>query len=1269
MSMWTDEQREAIERDGDNILVSAAAGSGKTAVLVERLIRKITDPKQRIDVDQLLVATFTKAAAAEMKQRIRNALEEALKKDGQSEHLRRQLSLIHRAPITTIHSFCLEVVQEHVHELGIDPSFRVANEVEVEMIRQDVLEQVFEHYYESSPSDSPFWKLVDAYGGDRSDEALFHFILQLHTFAQSHPWPMHWLEQQAELYRAFAESHHDADQALQMWLQSLVQEVLLLLDEMASFTEEAIRLTGLPGGPTPYRDNLFADRELIVRLQQLVLGGDWDAIYMEMQVADFTRLKSCRGDQYDKPLQERVKWLRDAAKKRLTQMKENLFQRSIVEYREEIGQLAPLVDVLVEVVKQFDVQFRREKRSKALLDFSDLEHECLRVLLDPNAPPGQCQPSHHALAYRDRFAEVLLDEYQDTNRVQEMIVELISRKDPGNRFMVGDVKQSIYRFRLAEPGLFLEKYHRYAAGEDGRRIDLSRNFRSRKQVIDGVNFIFRQLMKEKVGELNYDQDAELVNGIEYPEDMPDSFSRSVELMLIDRTAQSEEMESSIDGEPSEFEHDEIELETVQLESRMIAQRIKELMGAGGQTPFHVYDTKSKTMRPLAYRDIVILIRATRDWAPVMLEELNKQGIPCYAELSEGYFSAGEVEVVLSLLKVIDNPYQDIPLVAVLRSPIVQLTAEQLAQIRLIDKQSAFYDAVLRYAAMEAGVEAGLQYKLQSFLQLLEKWRSLARQGSLSGLIWQIYRETGYYEIVGGLPGGAGRQANLRALIDRARQYEETSFRGLFRFLRFIERMRESGADLGSARAIGEQEDVVRIMSIHKSKGLEFPVVFVAGTAKLFNRQDLNRSFLLHKDLGLGPKIVDTEKRIIYPSLPHLSIRRKLKLELLAEEMRVLYVALTRAKEKLMLVGTVKNLAKQTEHWVTLLAGSEHKELPDHLVAAANSYMDWIGPAILRHPHAASLLNDFMHTNDDPDENVPNHTLITIDDPSVWNVYQTSTQADIFAEVAVSSSRPQNEQLDALKQVAPLPGYERSVYADQVAARLDWTYPYEQDARTFSKTSVSEWKRMMQMKQLNMMDDERAYSIFEEPALYRKSLLRRPKFMEKAKISAVERGTLYHVVMQHFPFDRGHTKSSVEEELDRMVFTGLLTDEQRSLIDGEVIYAFFQSELGTRLLKAENVYREAPFSFGIPAHEFDSQRSDTNATMLIQGVIDCLFEEENGFVLIDYKTDAVYPGRLEVIKERYTLQMDLYARAVEQIWKKPVHEKVLFLFDGAHIVSM
>ncbi|WP_018752772.1 helicase-exonuclease AddAB subunit AddA [Paenibacillus sanguinis] len=1315
-SYWSDDQWRAIALSGGDMLVAAAAGSGKTAVLVERIIRKLTDREQPLGVDRLLVATFTKAAAAEMRGRITEALEKELSKDPGDEYVSRQLAMLGRASITTLHSFCMEVIQRYYTLIPLDPGFRIAAENETALLRQEVLEELLEDKYGNEPADSPFWVLVDLFGGERSDEAVFALIQRLYDFARSHPWPEDWLRQSAEAFRLPDVSALEQSE----WAAGILADTALSLNGAYSLLSQAKIVALSPGGPEPYASTLEQDMQMVQSLRNAVHAGTWASLYTEFQTVQFGKLKPCKKDQTDPELQERVKAMREEAKKAVADLRVQLYGRPAEAFLQEMHAMAPLLAGLSELVIEFGERYRLQKTAKGWLDFSDLEHYCLKILRHPDSVPGELRPSDAAMEYRQQFEEVLLDEYQDTNTVQENIVRLISRTAPGNRFMVGDVKQSIYRFRLAEPGLFQAKYQAYGedfAG-DGLRIDLARNFRSRREVVDAVNLLFRQIMNKSVAEISYDARAELVYGEGFLPNTTEDYRP--ELLLIDRETVSKGEESGDFGSSDDSgegghgpdgEDEAALLEAVRLEARAIASRIRGMLGEGGET-LHIYDKQAEAMRPVAYRDMVILLRSTMTWAPAIIEELRLMGIPAYGELSQGYFQASEVETILSLLQVIDNPLQDIPLAAVLRSPLYDFSEEELAHIRLAAPGQRYFDAVL--AASEDGsayagsepeqekldklLEASgdkLGIRLKAFLEQLQAWRTMAREGELVSLIRDIYRQTGYSEWVGGLPGGSQRQSNLLALLDRARQYEVSAAApGLFRFLRYVNRLRENGGDFGAASAAGEQGDGIRIMTIHKSKGLEFPVVFVAGLSRQFNRQDLNAPFLMHKDMGFGPKFVDSDTRVSYPTLPNLAIRRRAQMELLAEEMRVLYVALTRPKDKLVLVSSVKSLSRSVQSWASVLQ-DEELQLPDYVLARGRSYLDWIGPSLIRHRSAAELRRF---------AGVPETaSSVLADSPSDWHIaYLSSRDASRASGTEAAAPTAEHADFDPAQLQAFLTGQPSARLPQEpataglgaeVAERLGWSYPYRTASRIAAKTTVTEMKALLAMQEepahdaLAQVELQQQLSRAEasgEPELTLH--LRRPRFMEQRKLTPSERGTAYHTLMQHLPFGDGEAEDTVKSTLERLIERQIMTMEQAAAIDAAAIVGLLQSPLGQLLRRADWVKRELPFSYGLPAAEAtpqlgglagepgtftDEVQQLAGETVLIQGIIDCLFSVDGKLFLLDYKSDRVleHRGGVAALTETYRFQLELYARAVGQITGLAVDERWLYFFDSGAAVRL
>lgn len=1239
MANWTREQEQAIYTDGSDMLVAAAAGSGKTAVLVERIIQKLVKKDNPVDIDSLLVVTFTNAAAQEMRNRVGIALEGALANDPSSAHLKKQLSLLQRASISTLHSFCLDTVKQYAYLLDIDPAFRIANDMETDLIKQEVIDDLFEEWYgKEGVEQKNFFAVVDRFSNDRSDTDVESLVLDLYKFAVQNPWPDSWLNQLADVY----DIPEDWKEDELSWLSIIKREVANQLEAMKQEMDAAMDLTRENDGPYHYADAIAADAE---NLQgALAFINSWDDLQAHMLASSFAKLSgkkvACDGAKKDK-----VKNLRNSYKKRWNEMKEGWFSRDLGSHIADMQEMAPVIKQLTEIVKQFKAKFSEQKRERAIVDFSDLEHLCLQLLLHDNSTADTIMPSSVAKGLQKQFSELLIDEYQDTNLVQETILTLISdQSGPGNRFMVGDVKQSIYRFRHAEPSLFIQKYKRFAEDDiPAKRIDLASNFRSREHVLAGANYIFRQILDEDLGEINYDRDAELVYANKMYDTLPYTEPQP-ELIIIDREAPEEK------EDVSQEEEDYQDLEKAQLEARAYAEKIKGWIGQKENNPLQVYDKVTDTQRDTQYRDIVILLRSMT-WTPTIVDELKKQGIPVYAELSTGYFEAIEVKVMLSFLKIIDNPRQDIPLASVLKSPIIGLDEEELASVRLADKQGRYFDALKAYNQQHNDDTA---IKISNFLERFERYRTASRQGGLSELIWQIYRETGYYDFVGGMPGGRQRQANLRALYDRARGYETTSFRGLFRFLRFIERMEERGDDLGAARALSEQEDVVRIMTIHKSKGLEFPVVILGAMDKQFNLQDLRQRYLLHKDLGFASKYIDPIKRITYPTLYYHALQKEKQRELLAEEMRVLYVALTRAKEKLVMVGNVPSFEKKQQKWQKMI---DHAEwiLPAHFRIESKTYLDWVGPALIRHQS-----NGVLRT-----EGVGDAVLEAIRiDPSEWNI--SVMHGSSFTNLEEPETQLDLERKENIVNWQPLELDDPELERD-VDNRLSYTYPYHEAATSRAKQTVTEIKRQREIK------DE--YSGDQLMQTFHAPIVRRPAFMQKQQaITAAERGTAMHTVMQHIPITKQMNGTEIEEFVESLVEREILTKQEAEVIDIHAIEQFFTTPIAQYMIDSPVIHREVPFSLSLSAKEvYANWTSATDEQVLVQGVIDCVVPMDDGWIVLDYKTDSINDEVTEQVKDklvnRYDTQMKLYKHAIETIWQEPVKETHLYFFSKELILKL
>ena len=1224
---WTDEQQTAITTTGCNLLVSAAAGAGKTAVLVERIIRLLCHKEEPLDIDRLLVVTFTEAAAAEMRERIGGALEREIAHSGRRD-LTRQLSLVNGASISTLHSFCLDIIRRYFYLLDMDPSFRVADEREATMLQQQVLEQLLENAFQKE--DPAFLELAARYGGKTADEGLARLILRLYRYTWSNPWPQQWLEAAAQSFSLPEDMA--AEEGLKPWLAPIKEHLRLTLAHAHSSLERALVACTQPGGPQVY-ESVLADELDQVKAMEPLLHGSWELLRESWLGLNFKRMPAAKD--CDTEIKDQVQELRKNAKEAIGKITESFFQRSAEDYIQEIRHLAPLVKVLTELVVQFAEDYAEAKKVYGLLDFNDLEHYCLRILISAEAEPGEILPSAAACEVRACYEHVLVDEYQDINPVQDAILQLVSRQgEPApNLFMVGDVKQSIYRFRLGDPGLFLERFYRYPAESGGpeRKLLLSKNFRCRSGVVTAVNFLFRQLMTTQAAEIEYDVDAQLVCGARYPEPPEGSqISSIVDVHLL---------EKELDGQRDATSNDEGEdLDALEREGTVAAQQILELL----ENPTgvrQVFDKDIKEYRPVAYRDIVILLRATSNRANRLVEILARHGIPAYSDLSSGYFAATEVETMLSLLKVVDNPRQDIPLAAVLRSPLVGLSIEQLVTLRqVVGKKADFYDAMV--AAAEADIP-GLSVRLTDFLATLERWRDLARQQTLATMISTIYQESGFSDYVAGLPDGAQRQANLRALFSRARQFDRFSRQGLFRFLSFIDQLRRSGEDLGTARALGEKENVVRIMSIHKSKGLEFPVVILCDLGKNFNFQDQRTEMLVHRQLGLGPLIVAPERKLRYPSLPFLALKLLGEAETRAEEMRILYVALTRAREQLILIGSARGLERQMENWRQLLSHCG-EQLPPADLTRSRTYLDWLGRALIRHS--------------DLDGNPVNYSwLVGEDSRFSLTVWDGDVKKVVAAQQDKQGEYSERDALMSLKPVGVKPAEEMQ---DDILRRLAFSYPHAQ-LELPAKLSVSELKRRF----AKLQEEE------GEVRPFAPSTWAHPAFVQQeAGPDPAERGILYHQVLQQLDLTKPLNEAGVTVQMQQLIAVGVLHLQSAEHVDPSLIASFFTSEAGQLVLKyKDQVFREWPFTLAVSTEEVSEERGDD--ALIIQGIIDLLIRTPEGFVLVDYKTDRILSGGLSTLAARYEEQLRYYAKAVETILSVPVCSAYLYAFAAKESIRV
>ncbi|MEO2508483.1 helicase-exonuclease AddAB subunit AddA [Clostridium paraputrificum] len=1218
---WTEEQLKAIETRRCNLLIAAAAGSGKTAVLVERIIRIITNEESPVDIDRLLVVTFTSAAASEMRERIASAITKALEKSPNSKNLQNQLTLLSRANITTMHSFCLDVIKNNFHIIDLDPAFRILDETEGMLLRSEVLEELFEDKYEND--DKEFLDLVEAYSDSKSDDKLKDIVLDLYKFSMSGPWPQRWLRDKSEEFNISTIEELDKSS----WMKVFIENLVIELQGLISMEEKALELCEETSGLEPYIDTF---RDDITMLQMIYehLGAGVVEIYNRLSSASFSKLKTVRkANVSDANVQSRVKAIRDDVKKKINKLRDEIFSMTPGEMLHSVESSYPYMKTLSNLVIEFQDKFSNAKKERGALDFNDLEHLCLKILTSEN--------SGVADNFKEYFDEVLVDEYQDSNAVQEAIIDLVSMKysDDPNVFMVGDVKQSIYRFRQAKPELFLEKYNTYSK-EQGKniKIQLYKNFRSRDEVIKGVNYIFKEIMSRVVGELEYTDEEALNLGASYKDAEEDNYvvGGKIELNILDKSTEVEE-EILIEEEE--------DLGAINLEARIVANRIKELLSNKDGKVFKVLDKGTGEYRPVTYKDIVILLRATKNWSEVFLDELGAEGIPVYADTGSGYFESIEIRTIMSLLKVIDNPMQDIPLIAVLRSPIMSFSAEDLTNIRLVDKDKYFYENIISISNEELDCEKELIEKCNIFLERLNVWRKKSIYTPIDEFIWYLYTDTAYYGYVGAMPNGVLRQANLRILFQRAKQYEQTSFKGLFNFINFINKLRKSSGDMGSAKVLGENEDVVRIMSIHKSKGLEFPVVFVCGSGKQFNLMDLNNNILYHEELGFGPELVDLDKRVSYPTLPKEAIKQRIRLETLSEEVRILYVAFTRAKEKLIITGAVNGLEK----WITKCCNAAALDkdiiLPSE-VLKGKSYLDWIGMAICKHRDGESL-RELVGAND----------INIKDDLSTWSV-KTWTKSDLIVD-------KKNSDVDEINEENLLINFDCSSVDKEIERRLDFRYKFRESTLIKSNFSVSELKKK-NFEQVPVIDTE---ELFKEDICNIK-----PKFLQEERgLTAAEKGTAMHFVMQKVDLSRVSTIEEIKVQLKEFVNRELLSKEEYKVINPYKVKKFFISKLGERMLSAYNrgdiVYRELPFYTEIDVHRIDPDlpKEVEGDKVRLQGVIDSFFYEDNEVILLDYKTDYVEQGNEEELINKYRMQIQYYKEALEKITKTKIKECYLYSF--------
>lgn len=1232
---WTKEQEQVIGLRNRNILVSAAAGSGKTAVLVQRILGKVMDPEHPVDIDRLLIMTFTRAAAGEMRERIANALEDALGENPENEHLQRQTTLIHTAQITTIDGFCAYVIRNYFHLIGLDPGYRTGEEGELKLLQEDVMKELLEAYYAKDQEKYKYF--IECYAAGKSDEGIRDLIYSLYHAAMSNPYPDEWLEKCIDSYKNTDIESIKASE----WMKLLWKNVLADLEQAKALAEEARKLCFSPGGPYLYDDAISSDLLLIRDAQEKALTGDFDGTRAVLGSPAFARLSTKKPKEpVDDLLKEQVKALRENEKDIL----KDLGSRYFTVGEEELPLLLECcrepVEMLVELTREFIRLYGEKKREKNILDFTDMEHFALEILMERVADEGEAgyRMSQAARELSMKYDEVMVDEYQDSNLVQEMITTCVSgwAKKSKNIFMVGDVKQSIYRFRLARPELFMEKYKKYMLTDsEEQRIDLHKNFRSRSQVLSCANFIFRQIMGEDLGGIAYDEAAALYPGAVFPEGARDEFL-STEVLLVEKD--SEELEDLMEGQDAR-----------ELEALAISHRIQEMVGKE-----KILDKETGEYRPVRYGDIVILLRTASGWSETFTDVLSAHGIPVYAASKTGYFSALEVVTVLNYLQVCDNPLQDIPLAGVLRSPLAGCTTQELAVIREEDPEGMLYESVLhflgeeeQYSLISPKEREALQEKLHGFITLLNEMRDLAVYTPVHELILEILRRTGYGNYAKALPNGAQRSANLAMLVEKAMDYEKTSYRGLFNFVRYIEHLQKYEVDYGEVNLSGAGEGSVEIMTIHKSKGLEFPVVILAGMGKQFNFQDLNAKLLIHPDYGLGADAILPDRRMVVSTLNKQVIRRQLLEESLGEEIRVLYVALTRAKEKMILTGAVSNLDKE------LISLSHFRENQTELLPAetrlkGKNYLDYVLPALARHRCMDSLYEKIglFPTKENP----------LYEDPAQFQVKRITAQMLTEAEVVDQATGQMEENLleDWDSEKVMDPGIR-----EELDKRFGFVYPYEYRRDIPVKVTVSDLKKKSYHE-----DEEIEEAVYFEPDIV--PLV--PRFIEEKteaeeEFTGAARGTAYHRVMECLEYGKTDTSQNLKEQIEELVQNQKLSEVEAKCVRVSDIRGFVECDLGQRMKAAAlkgRLFREQPFVISRSAAEID-ESWDESERVLVQGIIDAYFLEDEEIVLVDYKTDYVRRGEEKKLIERYHTQLEDYGQALERMTRRRVKEKYIYSF--------
>lgn len=1258
---WTKEQLQVIDSRNSNLLVSAAAGSGKTAVLIERIIKLILDEKNPIDINKLLVVTFTKAAATEMRERVGKAIEKALENDVNNEHLQKQFLLLSGADITTIDSFCKNVLTSNAHIVDYDSNIKVIDPGENEILASEIIDELFLELYEKR--DEKFLKLVDWYASKSNDDNLKDVVLTVSNFVNSYPFPNEWLDEMAEFYNVkekdekfYLEKYildivEDANIKFEFLIQSIQRE----LDEVENYVElekYADIFQDLMENFEPLNDKIkvFLSKKSLESFNTLLLATNE---FLNLKFGSF---------KIPAKTDESVKLFYNSIKPRLDSYKKEIyaelskFNIEIDDIKAESKMIYPYMRALSDVVILFRKCFLDKKRNMNMVDFADIEHFALEILTDRDEN-GNIISSKVANEYIEKYEEVFIDEYQDSNMVQELILSRVSRITPPNRFMVGDVKQSIYRFRQADPSIFMKKYEEYSNFDDDKnsfykKIMLYANFRSRKEVLEGTNYIFSKIMRKETGELDYTDDERLNPRAVFKEldDENGYVGGAVEINLVDENTENSEE----DFEENEFE----DVKSFRLECIKIANIIYKMIN--NPKNFKVLDKKTDEYKNVTYKDIVILMRSPSRNAKILEEVLNEYSIPLYAESTGGYFDAFEVDTIINLLKVIDNPISDIPLVAVMRSPIYNFNPRELSKIRLIDNSLSFYDLLMKILEDDVFEDENLKEKIKKFITDLKIFSEKKVLMSTDELIWYLFKYTGYYNYVGLLEMGEQRKSNLMLLFEKARQYEKNSYKGLFNFINYIEKIKLKGQDTSEAKLISEDANVVKLMSIHKSKGLEFPVVILANTDKKFNFRADDSRLTLHQKLGYGATVYDMDKKMSFKSIMKEKIENVKKKEQIAEEMRLLYVAMTRAKEKLIITGRVKDFSKLKDELEKVKGKPNNFE-----ILSSNNYLNWIMMSI------SDLENfgEIFTATGEKRRFLGNDALkfqLEVKDKFSEIIEYERIKEEIFSNNVLNNLGLNFEEKKEIVEVDSL--------KDFLKDRFDKAYEYKDSLAKPSSISVSEIKKMIEV-------DENLHEEY-----YNKNFnieLKTPEFIHsgenKVAFNSAEKGTIFHLVMQLLDFSKfnlenfSNVRTEIKKQLTSFVERNILSVEEMETVNIYWIIKFIESDIFKQIYRANldnKLFKEKAINYNMKLSEVYKNSKTGDEKIMVVGIIDLFFENENGeIVLVDYKTDFVTEENLESIKEKYKIQLNLYKDAIERNSAKKVVKKGLYLFGINRFVEV